>query len=728
MPRYRSWSPVTTLQILLAASAIIPLLVFIGAAVLAYRAESAAARDRVTHTTDVVFEHAAKVFETHQLLLGEIDEVLRGLTDREILAHEADLHDRLADIIHDLPQVRDVAVLSRDGHPLLAARGFPATHAASLADRDYFAVLKAGFPGIYVSSLLAGRLQGPRLFFAVTRARRSGDGFNGAIVIMVEPGYFADYWVRTRATEAPWKGFHVGITRADGTLLARQPEPVPDEGWHIQPAFAAQLQASPEQGYQRITSAQDNFDRLVSYRRLPTLPVYVFASVPASAVAASWLRQMEINLALAVPATLALAGIALVALRRAQAADAVARFAAGETRKRQLAEEAVRQSQKLEALGKLTGGVAHDFNNLLSVIIGNAELIRGRPPERVERSVAQIMQAARRGAELTQRLLAFSRRRVLSPKPVDLTANMSRLTALLRTSLRGNIGFRSQIAEDLWPIEVDPGELEVALLNVAVNARDAMPEGGRFELTARNVTVFAGELRSAPDLDGDFVALALRDTGVGMSPEVAARAFEPFFTTKDVGRGNGLGLSQVYGFVRQSGGAIELESEPGKGACVRIHLPRTRTQPAPVEPEPAMAHVVPGPTPRRILLVEDNPEVAEITAEMLRGLGNRVETVSRAKAALDWLASDGTFVDIVVSDIVMPGGMNGLQLAREIRRHHPALPVVLVSGYSDTLGEAQGEFAVLPKPLTQAALAEAIRRTVVELSSPRIVVDNTRRG
>jgi CheY-like chemotaxis protein len=189
-----------------------------------------------------------------------------------------------------------------------------------------------------------------------------------------------------------------------------------------------------------------------------------------------------------------------------------------------------------------------------------------------------------------------------------------------------------------------------------------------------------------------------------------------------------LGLSQVYGFVRQSGGAIELESEPGKGACVRIHLPRTRTQPAPVEPEPAMAPVVPGPTPRRILLVEDNPEVAEITAEMLRGLGNRVETVSRAKAALDWLAADGTFVDIVVSDIVMPGGMNGLQLAREIRRHHPALPVVLVSGYSDTLGEAQGEFAVLPKPLTQAALAEAIRRTVVELSSPRIVVDNTRRG
>ncbi len=344
----------------------------------------------------------------------------------------------------------------------------------------------------------------------------------------------------------------------------------------------SQIAASPEQGYQRITGDGGTYDRLVSYRHLTGLPLYVFASVPASAIPAAWLRQMETNLALSVPATLALVGLALVALRRAQAAEASATLAAGETRKRQMAEEAVRQSQKLEALGKLTGGVAHDFNNLLSVIIGNAELIRGKPPERVERSVAQIMQAARRGAELTQRLLSFSRRRMLSleARPT-LTADMERLTGLLKTSLHGNISFRYQFAEGLWPIQVDPGELEVALLNIAVNARDAMPDGGRFELTARNVTVFAGELRGAPDLAGDFVALALRDTGSGMSREVAARAFEPFFTTKDVGRGTGLGLSQVYGFVRQSGGAIEIDSEPGEGTCVRIHLPRTSAEEQP---------------------------------------------------------------------------------------------------------------------------------------------------
>jgi CheY-like chemotaxis protein len=211
-----------------------------------------------------------------------------------------------------------------------------------------------------------------------------------------------------------------------------------------------------------------------------------------------------------------------------------------------------------------------------------------------------------------------------------------------------------------------------------------------------------------------------------MPPEVAARAFEPFFTTKDVGRGTGLGLSQVYGFVRQSGGAIALDSEPGKGTSVRIHLPRARGQVTPAATE-ATAEPVPfHAPPHRVLLVEDNPQVAEITVEMLRSLGNRVETVNRAQAALDRLAAPGAFIDIVVSDVVMPDGMSGLQLAREIRKCHPSLPVILVSGYSDTLAEAGEEFEVIPKPLTRAALAEAIRRPFSERAPPRIVVDNTR--
>jgi two-component system NtrC family sensor kinase len=728
MPLSRGWGPVATLRVLLAASAIIPLAVFAWAAFIGYRAEADAARDRITHTTDVAYEHAAKVFETHQLLLGEVEEILRGMSDRDILAHEAELHDRLAAIIRSLPQVRDLAVLSRDGHPLLTARRFPAGHAANMADRDYFVALKGGYPGTYVSALLTGRLYGPSRFFSVARARKAVDGFNGVVSVLVEPEYFTDYWDRTGATDLPWTGFRIGIARADGTLLARHPNPAPDEDWRIADAFVAQIRASPEEGYQRITATSEGFDRLVAYRRLPASPVYVFASLPASAIPAAWLHLMRTYLLLGVPATLALVGIALVALRRAQIAQAAATLAAVESHKRQIAEEAVRQSQKLEALGKLTGGVAHDFNNLLSVIIGNAELIRGKPPERIERSVEQIIQAARRGAELTQSLLSFSRRRVLNPRPVDLAANMPRLGELLKTSLRGDIAFSCEFAEDLWPIEVDPGELEIALLNVAMNARDAMPGGGRFEITARNARVFAGELPGAPDLGGDFVALVLRDTGTGMPPEVAVRVFEPFFTTKDVGRGTGLGLSQVYGFVRQSGGAIDLESTPGKGTCIRIHLPRTKSQPAHATTDAAVRPVSPGLTSLSILLVEDNPEVAEITGEMLRSLGSRVETVSRAQAALDRLAANGSCYDIVVSDIVMPDGMNGLQFAREVRNRYPAMPVVLVSGYSDTLAEAGEEFAVLPKPLTQAALAEAIGRPFADLPCPRIVVDNTRRA
>jgi two-component system NtrC family sensor kinase len=718
---------VATLQMLLAASVIIPLIVFVGAAYFGYRIEAEAARDRITRTTDVAFEHATKVLETHQLLLGEIEELLRGLSDRDILAREAELHDRLAAIVRDLPQVRDLAVVGHDGHPLLAAREFPATHPANLTDRDYFVALKAGYPGTYVGTLLMTRNQTPRRFFTVARVRRTSDGFNDVMAIFVDPDYFRDYWRRTEAVDTHWKGFRVGIARADGTLLSRQPEPEPGEGWRIPQAFATRLQVSPEHGYYRVDANSEGYDRLVAYRRLGTLPIYVFASLPASAITTAWLHLMRTYLLLGVPAILALVGIALLALRRTQAAQAAAALAAAESHKRQIAEEAVRQSQKLEALGKLTGGVAHDFNNLLSVIIGNAELIRGKPAERVERSIAQIMQAARRGAELTQRLLSFSRRRVLNPKTIDLAEELPRLCELLRTSLRGDIQLRCQVADHLWPIEVDLGELEIALVNVALNARDAMAAGDRFELTARNAHVFAGELPGTPDIGGDFVLIALQDTGSGMPPEVAARAFEPFFTTKDVGRGTGLGLSHIYGFVRQSGGAIALESTPGKGTCVRIHLPRASRQPVRAVPD-AVAHPVTlARTPRNILLVEDNAEVAEITSEMLRGLGNRVETVNRAQAALDLLGSSRRTIDIVVSDIVMPDGMNGMQLARELRQRHPMLPVVLVSGYSDTLTEVGDEFAVLAKPLTQAALAEAISRPFVELPPPRIVVDNSPR-
>jgi two-component system NtrC family sensor kinase len=725
MPRSRCWNPVSTLRILLVASIVIPLAVFAGAASFGYRAETEAARDRITRTTDVAFEHAAKVFETHQLLLGQVEEIVRGLSDREIMAHEAELHDRLAAIVSNLPQMRDVAVIGRDGRPLLAAREFPATHAGSLADRDYFIASKAGYPGMFISASLITRTQEKQRFFTVARIRHVADGFNGVIAIFVDPGYFADYWHRTGAADMQDNGAMVGIARADGALLARQPEPAEGEAWRIPEPDMARLWASNDRGYARIE--ETGGARLVAYRRLLSLPIYVFASLPASAVTASWLHLMGTYLLLGVPATLALSGIALVALRRTQAAEAAAALAAAESHKRRIAEEAVRQSQKLEALGQLTGGIAHDFNNLLSVIIGNAELIRVRPPDRVERSVDQIMQAARRGAELTQRLLSFSRRRVLNPKTIDLARELPRFCELLKTSLRGDIRLRCQVADQLWSVEVDPDELAAALVNVALNARDAMPSGGRFELTARNVHVFAGELPGAPDIGGDFVAIALTDTGSGMAPEVTARAFEPFFTTKDVGRGTGLGLSQVYGFVHQSGGAIAIESTPGKGTSVRIHLPRSGRQAVPASDETAQPAARSAGTPHSILLVEDNPEVAEITAEMLRSLGNRVETVHRAQAALDRLATDRRLIDVVVSDIVMPDGMNGVQLAREIRDRHPTLPVILMSGYSDSLADAGQDFPVLAKPLTQAALADAIARKFADLPQPRVVVDNTRR-
>jgi signal transduction histidine kinase/CheY-like chemotaxis protein len=368
-------------------------------------------------------------------------------------------------------------------------------------------------------------------------------------------------------------------------------------------------------------------------------------------------------------------------------------------------EETLRQAQKIEAIGQLTGGVAHDFNNLLMVIAGGLDLIdRTRDAERRHRVIAGMRQAAQRGASLTRQLLAFSRLQSLAPEPVDLARRIGDMSELLHRSLRGDIEVRLDFEEGLWPVEVDPGELELVVLNLAVNARDAMPEGGTITIRARNAPAQDASER-------DFVELAVIDTGAGMPAEIQERVFEPYFTTKDVGKGSGLGLPQVHGFAGQSGGSVRIESEPGAGAKIILLLPRSARQPAAKERclageagEPVRAHR------GNVLLVEDDEEVAALVAEMLVQLGYAVTRASSAKAALGALAN-GRQVDIILSDIMMPGGMNGVDLARELRRRRPDVPVLLTSGYAEAArrdADAAG-VAILPKPYQITDLAAALQ-------------------
>jgi signal transduction histidine kinase/ActR/RegA family two-component response regulator len=382
-------------------------------------------------------------------------------------------------------------------------------------------------------------------------------------------------------------------------------------------------------------------------------------------------------------------------------------------------EDTLRQAQKMEAIGQLTGGVAHDFNNLLMVISAGLDMLeRDRPAasregERFGILIEGMRNAAERGAGLTRQLLAFARRQPLKPEPVDLARQLGGMRELLDRSLRGNVNLVMEFPVGLWPIEVDPGELELVVLNLAFNARDAMPNGGTITVRAENAPAWRWPDGPADTPAGDFVRLWVSDTGSGMTPEVQARAFEPFFTTKEVGKGSGLGLAQAFGFARGSGGLVWIDSQVGRGTSIVMMLPRCHAEVADQQRHRLDKRTADsGPAGRRhILLVEDDEEVATLVSEMLVELGYQVMRAGSATGALGALANDRP-VDLVFSDIMMAGDMDGLGLARELKRRRPQLPVLLTSGYPEAARqgiEADG-FQVLAKPYRLEELQAALTR------------------
>jgi PAS domain S-box-containing protein len=369
------------------------------------------------------------------------------------------------------------------------------------------------------------------------------------------------------------------------------------------------------------------------------------------------------------------------------------------------AREQLLQAQKMDAIGHLTGGVAHDFNNLLMIVSGHAQVLRRKLSDsKALQSVDAIQTAARRGEALTRQLLAFARRQRLTPVVIDLRGAIHSVRGMLGSSLRDDIHLVVDIPDDIWPVKVDESELELAVVNILVNGRDAMPSGGTITLQLRNTHLEGGT--SVEGLSGDFVALSVEDTGKGIPPEQLVKVFEPFFTTKEATKGTGLGLSQVYGFARQSEGAVTIDSVVGKGTVVTIYLPRSHEQPK--KPSSDASAVAEQPRRGRILVVEDNPEVMATTAALMEELGH---DVVRANGADDALARlyEGSGISLVFSDIVMPGSMNGLNLAREIRGRFPQIPIVLTTGYSDAAASAAEEFATIHKPFDIAALDRVLR-------------------
>jgi signal transduction histidine kinase len=383
---------------------------------------------------------------------------------------------------------------------------------------------------------------------------------------------------------------------------------------------------------------------------------------------------------------------------------------------REQVQEALRQSQKMEAVGQLTGGIAHDFNNLLAGISGCLEMMQKKLSQRrfgdLDRYVTVAQGAVQRGAALTHRLLAFSRRQVLAPKATDVNALIAGMHELIQRAVGPSIRLRVSGDQALWPALIDPGQLENALLNLCINSRDAMPNGGRISIEASNETVEAAKATQLDLPPAQYLRIGVSDTGVGMAPSVISKVFEPFFTTKPIGEGTGLGLSMVYGFARQSGGQVEITSAPGQGTTVALYLPRFAGS---AEQAPPAVTLVQPPTAVEdltVLIVEDDSALRMLLAELIKGLGYTIIEATDSLAGGRILASD-VAIDLLVTDIGLPGGHNGLEMVAMNRDRRPDLKVLFITGYAE---DAAGQFGrlekgmqVMTKPFALEALAHRLR-------------------
>ena len=689
------------LQWMMVASLTLPLALFVFASAVSWVSIRETADREIERALDVAHEHALKVFETIDRSLSEIAEIVRDVPDAEIVAREQLLHLRLKQLVASLPQVKSAWIFDAKGHALVNSLVVPAPE-IDFSDRDYFKVHVGSDIGTYIGEALKPRppYQGAA-FFGVSRRRPSDDGsFAGVLQASVFPEYFENYYARIGREP----GSYFALGRTDGAMLAHFP--AIDRDIRMGPIgelIAAGTKAGIKSGLVTVTSPVDGIERRLGYRRLAEYPIDVAAGLETSAIRARWLSTMSQHLIFGAPATALLFALLGLALRRT-------RHLYFEAEKRRVAEEALKHGQRLEALGQLTGGVAHDFNNLLTVIRASVDLLRrpDLPEPRRLRYIEAISDTVTRAAKLTAQLLAFARRQTLKPEVFEVGRSVQTLSEMIGTLIGSRIEIVILGPEELCFVNADAGQFETAIINMAVNARDAMEGRGRLTIAVGMAASLPNAPPSAQHPYG-YVAVSVADTGSGIPPDQFERIFEPFFTTKLAGHGTGLGLSQVFGFARQSGGEVAVASELGKGSIFTLYLPRTagsgKSRALPAEG----ARPLDG-RGMSVLVVEDNAEVGQFANDALADLGYSARLVGNAAHALEELAVDADRFDVVFTDVVMPG-MTGLELAQEIRRRHADLPVVLTSGYSHVLSEHGSHgFELLQKPYSVEQLSRVLHR------------------
>jgi two-component system NtrC family sensor kinase len=694
----------TWLRAMVWGALLVPLTAFVAAAWWGYEHAVAEAEAAAERTAVLVRGQAQRSFEIAELIAHRAADAASG-PHAEVRAREAEIHARLADMVAGLPAVVNLNVWDADGRPVARSDRYPSDHIVAVDDRPYFRLQKTAPQPLGISEVLTGRQTGLELMNATVRRNTPDGQFDGVVSVSLAPSFFRDYY-RSLATENPSLA-RFALVRTDGALLAVWPPRDPGASMRVaaDDEVFARVRAGERSGHLEVRSRRDGQMRFVNFQLVGQFPLYVVAGVSRAAMLAGWLRFVGLLAAVLVPVTAGLTYVSLVALRKtrreqsitAELNDAVARRAA--------AEKGMLESQKLETLAQLTGGVAHDFNNLLAIVSSSLHVHRHLHPEQSEeRHLQAVSRAVQSGTRLTRQLLSFSRKQALRPELITLQTWLPGAEGLLRSTLGSRIAMEIAVAADACPISVDVAELELALINLALNAKHAMPGGGRLRIAARN--------EGASEDGTTMVVIAVTDTGVGIAPGVLPRVFEPFFTTRMNEAGSGLGLSQVHGFCAQAGGRARIASELGQGTTVELVLPAEAPQPHPPAPPAATDG---GALTGRVMLVEDNEDVAHSTAAILQASGLEVNHHWSADAALAALHGEADLPDIVLSDIEMPGTLSGMDLAFRLRERWPRLPVVLVTGYAKQLEEAvSGGLRVLPKPTPPLELLRELRRAMAE--------------
>ena len=839
MPLPASGRAMRLLWVMLAASAVLPAGLF---AYLSWRDHQAfldRAEERVRQTTEILHEHALKVFETQDLAMDWLENRIEGLDWPEIAHRELELHEVVTSIVERYEQIVQLGVMDDRGH-LVASTVYPVPP-TDLGDRDYTQALIAGFKGTYISRPLVGRFTA-KPQFVTARARRTSLGrFDGGMLVSAHQEYFVDFWRTTARAE----GSTVTMFREDGVVLATTgAETTMTE--RLAPSSPLMMRTHAADRGIFVAADGGMGESIEGFMRLGHYPVFVAYALSTDAVLAPWRQQLVrygLLTMLAALGLIAMTGFTIRNVQRqersaAQLADATERLrdemrnreqaetdmrqsqedfrylylktpvmlhsidrdgrlinvsdfwleATGYTREEVIGrrfsdfmaepsrsyareigrpaligegrrfqvpyqlvrkdgtmidvlvnalaqrdergafvrslsvtfdvtdwkrtEAQLRQAQKMEAIGQLTGGVAHDLNNLLTVIMAGLERAQHNPadPSRVRRAIDTAQRGAERAASLTAQLLAFSRRQPLEPRAVDVERLLRRTADLLRRTLGEAIEIETVAGGGLWPAFCDPSQLENALVNLALNARDAMPGGGRLTLEAGNIHLDHDYAATNPDArPGRYTLIAATDTGCGMPRHVIDHAFEPFFTTKPEGRGTGLGLSQVFGFVKQSDGHVKIYSEVGHGTSVRLYLPRAQSGAADAE-ELGVLDVSPRGS-ESVLVVEDDPDVRAAVVETMEDLGYAVDQAANPDEAFGILKRRD--IDVLFTDVVMPGTMRSTELAQRARELRPSIKVLFTSGYSESAVMHQGRLEagvqLITKPYKRHQLARRLR-------------------